>query len=169
MAYETISALRCHCEFCGHQWITEVLPERCAKCKRRTWNRVRGVELGGHGGRDGSGSNEQVPAPGRRDPARKVPFGVAFDGENIWVANWGNTSNSVTKFRANDGSAIGTFAVGSQPSGIAFDGANIWVANWGANSVTKLRASNGSNLGLRRSQHLGNKFQRPERDEAAGE
>jgi hypothetical protein len=72
MAYETISALRCHCEFCGHQWITEVLPERCAKCKRRTWNRVRGVEPRGHGGRDGSGTHEQLPAHGRRGPARSV-------------------------------------------------------------------------------------------------
>jgi hypothetical protein len=39
------------------------------------------------------------------------------------------------------------FAVGNAPTGIAFDGANIWVANSGDNTVTKLRASDGLNLG----------------------
>jgi hypothetical protein len=40
-----------------------------------------------------------------------------------------------------------TFAVGSDPFAVAFDGANIWVANTGGNNVTKLRASDGANLG----------------------
>jgi Protein of unknown function (DUF1566)/Collagen triple helix repeat (20 copies) len=39
------------------------------------------------------------------------------------------------------------FAVGSQPLGVAFDGANIWVANNVGNNVSKLRASDGANLG----------------------
>ena len=30
---------------------------------------------------------------------------------------------------------------------MAFDGANIWVTNVGSNNVTKLRASDGTNLG----------------------
>jgi hypothetical protein len=38
MSYGTISALRCHCEVCGHEWITEVEPKRCAKCKSRRWD-----------------------------------------------------------------------------------------------------------------------------------
>ena len=33
------------------------------------------------------------------------------------------------------------------PGGVAFDGANIWVANHGDATVTKLRASDGTNLG----------------------
>jgi len=37
------------------------------------------------------------------------------------------------------------FSVGNNPHGVAFDGVNIWVANNG--SVTKLRASDGTNLG----------------------
>jgi len=41
-------------------------------------------------------------------------YGVAFDGANIWVTNYG--SNSVTKLRASDGSTLGTFTVG--PSAI---------------------------------------------------
>jgi collagen triple helix repeat protein/IPT/TIG domain-containing protein len=36
---------------------------------------------------------------------------------------------------------------GSSQGGIAFDGANIWVANGSSNTVTKLRASDGANLG----------------------
>src|SRR4029077_19687998 len=39
------------------------------------------------------------------------------------------------------------FSVGSYPIGVAFDGSNIWVANSGSNTVTKLRASDGTTLG----------------------
>ena len=73
------------------------------------------------------------------------PQGVAFDGANIWVANYG--SNNVTKLRASDGATLGTFSVGTSPNGIAFDGANIWVTNYGSNNVSKLRASDGFTLG----------------------
>ena len=64
------------------------------------------------------------------------PFGVAFDGTNIWVAN--SNSDKVTKLRASDGAVLGTFSVGSGPREVAFDGANIWVVNQGDNNVTKL-------------------------------
>ena len=40
-----------------------------------------------------------------------------------------------------------TFGAGSTPSGVAFDGANIWVANQVDDTVTKLRASDGTMLG----------------------
>jgi len=73
------------------------------------------------------------------------PFGVAFDGANIWVTNAG--ASFVTKLRASDGANLGNFSVGSASLGVAFDGANIWVANQGSNTVTKLRASDGANLG----------------------
>ncbi len=74
-----------------------------------------------------------------------APVGVAFDGANIWVANF--NSNNVTKLRASDGANLGNFAVGTNPIGIAFDGANIWVANVNSSNVTKLRSSDGANLG----------------------
>src|SRR5580704_13187523 len=35
------------------------------------------------------------------------PIGVAFDGVNIWVANY--NAGSVSKLRANDGEVLGTF------------------------------------------------------------
>jgi outer membrane lipoprotein-sorting protein len=78
-------------------------------------------------------------------PVGIAPFGVAFDGANIWVTNEG--SNNVTKLRASDGTNLGTFPVGANPIGVAFDGANIWVANYLSNNVATLRASDGTNLG----------------------
>ena len=50
------------------------------------------------------------------------PAQMAFDGTNIWVANYG--SNTVTKLQANDGKVAGTFSVGANPLGVAFDGAD---------------------------------------------
>ena len=40
-----------------------------------------------------------------------------------------------------------SFSVGSGPIAVAFDGSNIWVANAISSNVTKLRASDGANLG----------------------
>ncbi len=73
------------------------------------------------------------------------PYGMCFDGENIWVAN--NADNTVSKVRANDGSTQGTFSVPAGPMGLAFDGANIWVTSTLQNNVTKLRDSDGKILG----------------------
>ncbi len=73
------------------------------------------------------------------------PYGVVFDGANIWVTN--NGSNTVTKLSAATGMVIGTYPVGSFPAGLAFDGANIWVVNGGSASVTKLLAASGAIVG----------------------
>ncbi len=54
---------------------------------------------------------------------------MAFDGANIWTANFGD--GTVTKLRANDGEVLGTFKAGAAPYGVTFDGANIWVSNQG--------------------------------------
>jgi len=77
-------------------------------------------------------------------PAGPFPFGMAFDGANVWVAN--NQGNTVTKLQACDGAQLGTYPVGQVPEGVAFDGANVWVANFGGNTVTKLQASSGAAL-----------------------
>ena len=54
------------------------------------------------------------------------PEGVAFDGTNIWVTNWG--SFSVTKLLASTGALQGTYTTDiGQAMGIAFDGTNIWI------------------------------------------
>lgn len=75
------------------------------------------------------------------------PEGVAFDGANIWVANF--SDGTVTKLQANDGTVLGTYTVGAgtQPYGVTFDGANIWVSSISSATVTKLQASTGKILG----------------------
>lgn len=72
-----------------------------------------------------------------------APFGICFDGSNIWVANAGG---GVSELSATTGSVIGTFTAGSNPVAICFDGAHIWVANNGSNNVSELSDSNGSVL-----------------------
>ena len=42
-----------------------------------------------------------------------APYGIAFDGANIWVANYG--SDNVTKLNAATGAVVGTYAVGDGP------------------------------------------------------
>ncbi len=80
--------------------------------------------------------------------------GIAFDGANIWVANYGvdgNTSNTVTKLKASDGSLVGTYTVGLAPWGVAVSNYNgevdIWVTNSFGNTVTRLKASDGTQIG----------------------
>src|SRR4051812_31352147 len=43
--------------------------------------------------------------------------------------------------------SVQSFPVGDSPTNITFDGANVWVTNTFDSSVTKLRASDGANLG----------------------
>ncbi|MGC8493956.1 MAG: hypothetical protein ACP5SH_19715 [Syntrophobacteraceae bacterium] len=74
-----------------------------------------------------------------------APYGVAYDGTNIWVANY--SRDTVTKLRAGDGSLVGTYKVPG-PWGMAFDGENIWVASYSGGTVTKLKAANGALLGV---------------------
>ena len=84
------------------------------------------------------------------------PFGMAFDGDSIWITN--NGSNSITKLRASDGSCVGTctfrvagFSPSANPLRVAYDGANLWVVSNGGfgvtNGVTKIRARDGTTLG----------------------
>ncbi|MFL6231103.1 MAG: hypothetical protein ACJ741_20185, partial [Pyrinomonadaceae bacterium] len=82
-----------------------------------------------------------------------TPQGVAFDGANIWVLD----RAKVMKLRVSDGANLGIFSTNSingsqcyssrRVNGIAFDGTNMWVACRASNSVTKLRAGDGSPLG----------------------
>jgi len=74
------------------------------------------------------------------------PYGLAFDGANIWAANFAD--NTVSKVQASDGTVLGTFPAGGfEPYGVTFDGANVWVSNLDSGNVSKLRASDGKLLG----------------------
>jgi hypothetical protein len=56
------------------------------------------------------------------------PQSVAFDGTNIWVANY---SGSVTELRETDGTTLATFPVSGTPVAITSAAQKIWVASWG--------------------------------------
>jgi hypothetical protein len=75
-----------------------------------------------------------------------VPGGLASDGANIWVASF--NSDSVSEFRASDGSLVNSYSGGSYnfsgPSALTFDGSHVWVASTNNDSVTELNASDGS-------------------------
>ena len=66
------------------------------------------------------------------------PFGVCYDGTNIWVTNTG--SANITALKASDGSLVGTYPTGNNPVAACFDGASIWISNSDSDTVTKLRA-----------------------------
>ncbi len=80
-------------------------------------------------------------------PVGNAPFRMEFDGENIWVANWGWwAGNTVTKLRASDGFVLDTYVVGTGPCDLLFDGLHMWVANHVSKTVMKLNPSNGDVL-----------------------
>jgi DNA-binding beta-propeller fold protein YncE len=65
-----------------------------------------------------------------------TPYGVSFDGGNIWVVNFANST--VTKLASANGAVLGTFNVGGGPEEIVFDGTSIWVVNVNDSTVSKL-------------------------------
>ncbi len=89
-------------------------------------------------------SAQQLDAPDtiQSFPVGPDPWGMAFDGANIWVTSGG--SNMVTELRASDGVQLGTFPAGGQSLHAVFDGVYIWVTNLYPSTVTRLRASDGS-------------------------
>ena len=63
------------------------------------------------------------------------PWGVAFDGNNIWVANYSDGTVSKVDVLTD---AVTTVTVGSGPVGVAFDGNNMWVTNRNDGTVSKI-------------------------------
>ena len=53
----------------------------------------------------------------------------------------------VAMLRWYEANTTARFSAGINPLDVAFDGANMWVVNNGSNTVTKLRANDGANLG----------------------
>jgi len=75
------------------------------------------------------------------------PEGIAFDGQNIWVANTSNLpgTGSVSKVSLNPINVVTFTTSFNQPVGILFDGSNIWLTDKGDNTIKKL-GSNGAVL-----------------------
>ena len=98
----------------------------------------------------GSNSIQQLNAHDGR-PLRTItdsedlatPENLVFDGANIWVSNASIHRGRLTKVRANDGTVLSTYAVGSGPYGMVFDGASVWVANYGSNDLSKVNVGTG--------------------------
>jgi outer membrane protein assembly factor BamB len=98
--------------------------------------------------------------PGTRSRIETFPVGayanaMAFDGTNIWVTSYQDTS--VTELRASDGSLVRTVPVGGENIAIAFDGTYVWVVVDGLTftGLTRLRAADGTVEG---SYSLGNHY-----------
>jgi hypothetical protein len=73
------------------------------------------------------------------------PDSTAFDGQNVWVANYGG--NSVNEINASTGLLVRSVSGGAygfaEPDGLSFDGTHLWVAN--ANGgVTEVDPSTGA-------------------------
>jgi len=51
-------------------------------------------------------------------PVGPVPFFLAFDGINMWVANGSGTT--VTELKASDRSLVSTYTLGNSPVGVVF-------------------------------------------------
>ena len=69
-----------------------------------------------------------------------APFGILYDGSNIWVTDI--VARTLLKLDAN-AAILQTVTVGLSPRFPVFDGTNIWVPNFNSNSVSVVRASNG--------------------------
>jgi YVTN family beta-propeller protein len=70
--------------------------------------------------------------------AGSIPYGMVFDGQYIWVANY-NSPSSVSSVLATTG-AVATYPLPtcSLAQGMAFDGSHIWVSCFGSHSVLEL-------------------------------
>jgi hypothetical protein len=71
-------------------------------------------------------------------------LGIVHDGANIWVAEIGSPG-SLKKLDAN-GAIVTTATVGNMPEFPVFDGTNIWVPNNLSDSVSVVRATDGTVL-----------------------
>ncbi len=69
------------------------------------------------------------------------PTGIAFDGESIWVANFG--SDTVSRVDPATGAST-AFPVGDEPWGVAYDGTSIWVTNSNGSSVSRVDPATGA-------------------------
>jgi len=74
-------------------------------------------------------------------PVANNPYGIAFDGANMWVASY--SAAVVTKLRANDGAVLSTTTLTQWPYYLAYDGTNIWASLGNGNAVAKIRGSDG--------------------------
>src|SRR4051794_26386353 len=105
-----------------------------------TSNRISGAQIALLKWYEDPGRAATLPTSGNN------PFGLAFDGTNVWIANSG--SDSVSKMNPATGTMTETaLPAGSLPLEVAFDGTNMWVTDNGTGKVSKIVASTGVKVG----------------------
>jgi hypothetical protein len=68
------------------------------------------------------------------------PVGIAFDGNNLWTANF--TGGSVSIITPQSPYTVSTVTTGfTSPYGLVYDGTSIWVTDEGAGKLLKLSAT----------------------------
>jgi hypothetical protein len=65
------------------------------------------------------------------------PNGIAFDGANIWTANFSHSISIVTPTATTPWN-VTTIQTGISPISLAYDGANMWATDYGAGNLLKL-------------------------------
>lgn len=88
------------------------------------------------------------------------PWGIVFDGTNIWITDSPSTSPGKLSKLDSSGAIVQSLDVGIGPHFPVFDGTNIWVPNVISNSVTVVRAT-GSFAGTVLATLTGNGLQSP--------
>lgn len=78
----------------------------------------------------------------------EYPYGVAFDGEYIWVANSSNSAPSISKININTNQVVANVNVGISPTHLAFDGTCLWVTHRGYNFIEKINTETGELVAL---------------------
>jgi YVTN family beta-propeller protein len=85
-----------------------------------------------------------------QDPGRAATFatdtnprGIAFDGENIWIASY--QGKGVSKMNRVTGDRT-DYVTGSGAQGVVFDGTSIWVTNYSSNNVSKVNPATGAKV-----------------------
>ena len=84
----------------------------------------------------------------RSGRAQEATQSVATAPEQPPTRNWpGGNPLKIALLKWYAANLATSFKVGQNPYAVAFDGANVWVTNNGDSTLSKLRASDGANLG----------------------
>ncbi len=77
----------------------------------------------------------------------RVPYGITYDGTNMWVVNGPYQEQGSVQKISKSGVILGTYPTyGLTSRYVIFDGTNILVSNASSSDISKLRASDGAIL-----------------------
>ncbi|HEX5308014.1 MAG TPA: 6-bladed beta-propeller [Solirubrobacteraceae bacterium] len=109
-----------------HLWLTESVTDRVQEFS------TSGSYLGGHFGKEGTGTGEFLAPTGIAVDSRNGDFYVA-DRENHRVQEFNSSGSYVTSF-GTSGTGAGQFV---EPRGVVVSAGNVYVTDWGANRVSE--------------------------------